>query len=768
MFSTDRAAEIAKHIFGIEGGAARLAGENDVNFHIKSVAGHNYILKISHPDDEINNIVLQNDILQMLQAESRRFHYPQLHLTLTGELLGMVLHHDGSSIVRLFSYTPGVIFADAIDHSPRLLEQLGNQVGHLSQALSHFHHPAANRYLKWDLMQSVWVEEHIQQIENVDDQSCVEYFLQKYKTEVMPVLPRLRQSVIHGDINDYNVLVSTSSDGKEYVSGFIDFGDAHATATICELAIAVTYAILNKPDPLKAAAHVIKGYHAVFPVQEDEIDILFYLIGIRLCVSVVNSAIRKKENPSDAYLVVSERAAWELLHQFRHINLDSAVDIFRQACRLPSVDSVASTYHSLLDSTTTSKSEIAIKRRKLIGKNVSLSYEHPLLITRGSGQYLYDENGKKYLDCINNVCHVGHCHPKVVKAGQEQMAVLNTNTRYLHENLTRYAERLVATLPSPLEVCFFVCSGSEANELALRLAETHTGRSEFLVLDHGYHGNTSRLVNISPYKFNGHGGNGKPDNVHVMPMPDPIRHSDELDMSLVNTKLAAFICESLPSCGGQVVLPDHYLQRIYSVVRAAGGVCIADEVQVGLGRVGSHFWGFETQSVVPDIVTIGKPLGNGHPIGAVITTRKIADSFCNGMEYFNSFGGNTVSCAIGLAVLDVIEEENLQAHALEVGSYLKQKLLDLKNKYSVIADVRGLGLFLGVELVESSATMMPAKKLATIVVNKMKDLGILLSVDGPYHNVIKIKPPLVFTKHDSDMLVMNLSDVLSQVGMISN
>lgn len=408
------------------------------------------------------------------------------------------------------------------------------------------------------------------------------------------------------------------------------------------------------------------------------------------------------------------------------------------------------------------KATILSLRQQHVARNIGLSYDQPLMLVRGEGQYLFDEQGRQYLDCVNNICHVGHCHPTVVQAGQQQMALLNTNTRYLHAHLAHYAERLVATLPPALEVCFLVCSGSEANELALRLAKTHTNRQHLAVLDNGYHGNTSALVDISPYKFNGPGGQGKPDHVQVLPMPDPLRDQVIPLVPPLHPQTAAFISESLLSCGGQIVLPDQYLSSIYSAVRAVGGVCIADEVQVGMGRVGSHFWGFATQGVVPDIVTMGKPLGNGHPIGAVVTTRAIAESFCNGMEYFNSFGGNPVSCAIGLAVLDVMEAESLQAHALTVGNYLQQSLLDLKRKHACIGDVRGLGLFLGIELVTDRVTNSPAAELARKLVNQMKERGVLLSTDGPYHNVIKIKPPMVFTKGDCDFLVAELDVVIAR------
>src|SRR5437763_3128789 len=395
-------------------------------------------------------------------------------------------------------------------------------------------------------------------------------------------------------------------------------------------------------------------------------------------------------------------------------------------------------------------------------------------------QYLYDEDGRAYLDVVNNVSHVGHCHPRVVRVGQEQMAVLNTNTRYLHENLVRYASRLCATLPEPLSVCFFVCSGSEANELALRLARTHTGRKDLIVVDVAYHGNTTSLIEISPYKFEGPGGTGAPPYVHKVPMPDVYRgeykqhdlhagekyarHVEQTILEIQNNQsdVAAFICESLLGCGGQIVLPQHYLKEAYRYIRNAGGVCIADEVQVGFGRVGTHFWGFGTQGVVPDIVTMGKPIGNGHPLAAVVTTPEIAASFNNGMEYFNTFGGNPVSCAIGMAVLDVIAEEQLQANALQVGRHLMDGLRKLMEKHAIIGDVRGLGLFVGIELVLDRESLVPAAAQASYIATRMRERGILLSTDGPFYNVLKIKPPLVFTQANADFLVATLDEILAE------
>lgn len=419
-------------------------------------------------------------------------------------------------------------------------------------------------------------------------------------------------------------------------------------------------------------------------------------------------------------------------------------------------------------------------RKKNIGKSLSISYHKPLKIVRGYMEYLYDHTGQAFLDARNNVPHVGHTHPRVVEAVKRQVAVLNTNTRYLHHNLILYAQRLREKLPSPLEVCFFVNSGSEANDLALRLAWDYTGKKDIIVIDNAYHGHLSSLVNISPYKFNGPGGKGRPSLTHVVPMPDPYRgvyrypekktgekYAQHLRKALAETEkegrgVAAFIFESLMGCGGQIVFPENYLKEAFKIVREKRGLCIADEVQVGFGRVGSHFWGFETQEVIPDILTLGKPMGNGFPLAAVVTTPQIADAFAPGMEYFNTYGGNPVSCAAGMAVLDVIEEEGLQQKAREVGGYLKGELERLKEKYPLIGDVRGKGLFLGLELVKDREKREPAPLQAEYLINRMREEGVLLSTDGPDQNVIKVKPPLVFTKDDADLLVSRLEKVLSE------
>lgn len=943
--------------YGIHGAITRLAGEYDENYQVTTHTQQHYLLKVSAAPAAI--IQIQDAVLLYLQEAQQTFQTPTLLPTLSGEY--HCAFPSTAHTVRLLSWLPGTLLGKVKYHTKALLNSFGQQVGALTRALSGFQHPAAKRQSKWDLQQATWIAEHLNAIQQLDGRACVAACIERFIQETAATLPTLRQSIIHGDLNDYNILV-TGELGKERVTGFIDFGDVIETATINELAIAAAYGLLNKPDPLMAVAEIIRGFHAIFPLQALELEHLFNLITMRLCVSVVNSALRKQAQPHEDYLTISEQPAWQALHLLSKIQPSFALYVFRDACGLPpcpqtkaitdwlsdyaasiapmfdvnlqtakktiynlspsGVDNVLqqhantitvgrynearciytseayhevvnhgseartihlgidiglpagdavyapldATIHSIQDNNTNqdygptiilehriaeknivfytlyghlsrasltlwqagqyiqrgtqlgeigtqaenggwaphlhlqiitdllgevgtfpgvarasqrniwlslcpdpnlllqlselranatlSTAALLTARTQLTGSNLKLSYDEPLHIVRGRQQYLFDATGAQYLDCVNNVSHVGHCHPAIVQAASQQLSQLNTNTRYLHENLIAFAKRLIATMPDSLSVCYFVNSGSEANELALRLAHAYTKKKNIVVLDHAYHGNTANLIAISPYKVNQSGQHHTPEHVSVLPLPDQLRQQHLTpNVEKFSQDTAAFICEALPSCAGQIELPAGYLQTVYQAASKVGAVCIADEVQTGLGRLGSHFWGFATQAVVPDIVTLGKPLGNGFPLGAVITTRAIADVFAAEMEYFNTFGGNPVACAVGNAVLAVIEEEGLQPHAWQVGQYLKTRLQALAAKYEFISEVRGRGLYLGIELSHAA--------LAAFVCNRMRERGILLGVDGPRHNVIKIKPPLAFTEENANTLVDQLEQVFS-------
>ncbi|PHN08290.1 aminotransferase class III-fold pyridoxal phosphate-dependent enzyme [Flavilitoribacter nigricans] len=981
-----------------------LPGEVDLNFYVETEDDKAFTFKVSRPQADEEAVDFQQEALQWLIQHTLPIELPYPIPNHQDQMLTLEQDEQGEErVLRMVQWVPGKVLAKTNPKSLDLLYQMGEASGALCKALQGFDHPAGHRFFKWDLARLPWISDHLDKIRDTDRRALVEYFIDAFHRKVAPVLPQLRTSIIHNDANDYNVLVRYVG-SRPVINGVIDFGDAIHTQTVNDLAIAIAYGIMDKPNPLEAAAVMVAGFHASLPLEPEEVELLYYLIGGRLAVSVTNAAVNKDVEPENTYLLISERPAWELLQKWSAIPAALAHYTFRQTCGweacpraaifrewaatydeapfvldvdpvdnritaldlrvgssefgnnesfnridrfdrtiqrmledaeadlgiggygevrpfyttdayqvagnngpewrtvhlgldvwgeagLPVVAPVAGKIHSIQDNqgdcdygptiilehevredltfytlyghlsadsldgkqigdavqagqviahignypvngnwpphlhfqimldllewegdfpgvafpeqrevwmsicpdpaliqprdlpvatTAADSGEIRRTRDVHLGKSLSISYDAPLHIVRGFGPYLYDVNGRRYLDTVNNVAHVGHEHPRVVRAGQRQMGILNTNTRYLHENITALAKELLATMPPELSVVHFVNSGSEANELALRMARTWRGHTDMIAVEVGYHGNTGAVIDVSSYKFDGRGGQGVPPNTQIVPIPDTYRglyrgndpqagskyaaHLDEVidRIGQADRAVAGFICESILSCGGQIELPAGYLREAYRKVRAAGGLCIADEVQVGFGRVGSHFWGFELQGVVPDIVTMGKPMGNGHPLAAVVCRPEVAEAFANGMEYFNTFGGNPVSCAIGRAVLQVIREEGLQENALNTGAYLRQGLLELQNRYEIIGDVRGPGFFQGIELVRHRETLTPAAAETTYIANRMRQLGILMSTDGPLHNVLKIKPPICFGRREVDFLIDTLDQVLQE------
>ena len=744
-FTAAAAARLARELYGIALAAEPLPSERDQNFVLRDEAGPRFVFKIANREEALEVLDLQNKLLERLAQNDTGLVFPRLVTGLSSLEIAPVEGENGAAFfARLLTWVDGVPMATVQPHSASLLRSLGEAIARVDQALAGFDHSAAHRVLYWDLRHADMAWRHLDLIP-ARRRGLLTPFIDAWQALEWDRLPA---SVIHNDANDYNVLVDQS--GARVVS-ILDLGDAVHSATVCDLAIAIAYAMLDKPDSIAAAAEIVAGYRAVRPLNEAETDALYTLAAARLCASVCYGASQARHAPANDYLSISNRPIWDLLTKLASFPTDWPREVFRRVCG-----------HAAGARTSASLAE---SRRRMLGRSLSLSYGEPLHIIRGWRQHLYDAGGRRYLDCVNNVAHVGHAHPRVNEAIARQSALLNTNTRYLHEHLAGYLERLTALLPPRLSVVYLVCSGSEANELALRLARAHTGRERIFVLDAAYHGNTSALVDISPYKFNGKGGRGKPAHVEIMPLPDtyrgPYRGADAGSRYAAHVAdaihrigpPAAFFAESASGCGGQIFYPPGYLAEAFDAVRAAGGVSVADEVQTGFGRAGSHFWMFQTQNAVPDIVTMGKPIANGHPMGAVVTTREIADSFANGMEYFNTFGGNPVSCAAALAVLDVIRDEGLQENARATGDYLLAGLRDLAARNPLVGDVRGRGLFLGIELTAGAAE-------ASALVDRMKDRGVLLSTDGPLHNVIKIKPPLVFDRHDADTLLAGLERVL--------
>jgi 4-aminobutyrate aminotransferase-like enzyme/Ser/Thr protein kinase RdoA (MazF antagonist) len=1001
------AVRIARELYGLECSAHSLPGEYDDNFHLIAKDSAGYTLKVMHPAREESFVGMQCGALSHLAKQASHLPLPRVIAARSGQPYSRFAIDNGATrLVWLLTFIEGTTLADAKPRSPELLASLGEWLAEIDHALLDFSHPAAQRDLKWDVSRSLSAREYVSYIGDSGRRALAQQFLKLFEAEAVPKFTQLRRSVIYGDANDHNVLVSAPWPQPRRVVSLIDFGDMHEGYTVAEPAIAAAYAILGQEHPIPAACSVLAGYHKKFPLNESEIGAFYPFLCARLAVSVINSAHRVSLVREDPYVTVSEPLAWEALERLARIHPRLAHYTFRDACALAPVPQAKKTLHWLTQNSPAAASVIpkdlrggdcvvldlsvgsplltadprnsseslmtpklqsllresnasvavgrynearpvytsalfagganptgerrtvhlgidlfvdpgtpvsspfdaavhafadngapldygpvvilkhladdglefftlyghlsreslsplhvgdritrgqvfarvgtaeenggwtphlhfqiildlldqgtnfpgvafpsqrdvftsispdpnlilgipeprfpAVERsvaatletrKNLLGPNLSISYAQPLRIVRGWRQYLYDDTGRAYLDVYNNVPLVGHSHPRVVEAAQRQLAVLNTNTRYLHENIVRYAERLTALVPPPLRVCYFLNSGSEANELALRMARAHTHREDIIVLEHAYHGNTTTLIDISPYKFTGPGGAGQKPWVHVAALPDDYRgphrrgeadlgkkyaaHVVEILQKLKSSGRAteAYIAETLPSVAGQIVFPSNYLAEVYRHVRAAGGVCIADEVQVGFGRLGTHFWGFEAQQVVPDILVLGKPIGNGFPLAAVITTPEIAASFNNGMEFFSTFGGNPVACAVGLAVLDILRDEDLQQNALRVGTRWLANLRDLQSSYPLIGDVRGSGLFLGLDLVNDPLSRAPATNQAAYIVNRLRERGILAGTDGPHHNVIKLRPPLIFCDSDATHFVATLADILQE------
>lgn len=732
----------------------QLNGYESKNYLIKTKS-KDFIYKTYKHTTSINATVeAENDVLLFLQQQFNSFVPKPIPYKDGSYVKTITPSHN--EIGRMLSFLEGEFLGDA-KHTPALFEALGTFLAKLDIELKQLtNYTIKARRCKWDLQYFELNRAYIADIADAKGRNIVTYFFNQFEEIVRPLIPELRKQIIHNDANEWNVLV----DGDK-IAGIIDFGDVAHTLLINELAIAIVYGCYDKEHPLDWAVILVKAYNNILPLQEKELKILYYLIAARLCTSVCNSAHARKANPDNTYTSVSENTAWKMLHHWLTINPLKAENEFRKAANFESHKTI-------------STEAVIIRRHKHISPILSLSYEEPIHMVRSAFQYMYDAEGNTFLDAYNNIPHVGHSHPKVVAAGQKQMAKLNTNTRYLFNELAEYTEKLLSYFPSQFNKVFFVNSGSAASDLAIRMANNHTGNSNMMVMELGYHGNTQTSIDISDYKFNNPKGQGQKQHIIKTALPDTYKGKYQnnnpnagslygkdaaVQIKASKVPISAFISEPIVGCAGQVPLPIGYLKEVYPAMRAQGGICISDEVQTGFGRVGHHFWGYEAHGVIPDMVILGKPIANGHPMGAVVCTEAIARSFEKGVEFFSSFGGNPVSCSIASAVLDVIEEEKLQENAKVVGQYYKSLFNTLMQTYKCIGDVRGEGLFIGVEIVKDNSKD-PNTALAHHIKNELRKQYILVSTDGPFDNVIKTKPTLCFSKANAQIVVKAIDAVL--------
>lgn len=739
----------------------------DQNFKVTSDQGIHYLVKIHDANEDRGVIDLQDAVIEKLSTTMSDIGFPTNFSNLSDDRSTIVKLDSGAEhVLRVLKFIDGTFLTDNTIKNSIDYTSVGEVVGRTDAALLGYQHSAASRIdIPWDMKNTHQVIPLSKHIDDPNKKRLVDYFFCQYECLIYGQLIQQRMSVVHGDLHGASILTSKVEDTHR-VSGIIDFGDTTYTYTICNLATAAADVYINSGHSMKAVNDLVRGYHGAFPLNESELDLLYFLIATRFCTYLSMAAYTQQNEPQNSHASLKEEKTWKALRSFIKINPVNAQQQFKESCDIKSTEK----------SHTAREKKHIEDRNHYFSKALYTHYKEPLYLHGGALQYLYTEDGKTYLDCVNNVCQWGHCHPHIVRSAQKQLASLNTNSRYIYEQMTEYAQRLTATLPDPLSVCYFVNSGSEANDLALRLARTITKQHDVIVIDTAYHGNSSVCTDISPHRIDRPGRPGLPDHVHKTLAPNTFSgpYTDEnagekyaQDIQRIIEKLqsdnkgvAAFIAESLIGTGGQIVLPKGYLEAAYQYVREAGGITIADEVQVGFGRTGNHVWCFEDQGVVPDIVTMGKPIGNGHPMAAVITTPEIAAAFDGGVPYFNTFGGNPVSCVTGLAVLDVLENENIQNNVIHLTEKMMKGLDNLKENYSCITDVRGLGLYIGVEI---DTHGKPDAELAEAIVEAMKQRGILLNTNGYGNNIIKIKPPLIIDEEDVAFILESLSIVLKQL-----
>ena len=765
-FTSQQVKDIAARLYNLTGKLIPMDSERDQNFRISIDNGNQFVIKIANSAEDPAVIDMQLKALEHISVVDPELPVPKISLSRNGLAIEQIRAENGTKhSIRILSYLPG----SPPKHDPseqELLRPIGSCLARLAWDLRGFFHPIANYELLWDLKHTSKLRPLLAHINDPNHRKLAKYFLDRFDQNVLPQLPKLRAQIVHNDFVPDNILVAMNDPGR--VVGIVDFGDMIHTALIIDLATSIARMIDGQADPVGAAREVILGYHEIIPLEDPELRILYDLIAARLTMLNVIASWRVMIHPYNKdYIIGGIERTWSTLEAWRAQDPADVTKKFFRVCGLWEIDKVNSirkvaneTHHSHL-----------ARRDRLLGPCTYLFYDTPLHIVRGEGVWLYDRDGNRYLDAYNNVAHVGHSHPHVVNAIAKQSSQLNTSTRYMHGHILELAEQITKQMPEPLSVCMFVCTGSEANELAWQMAKLVSGNSGALITKFSYHGGTDATTQFSTEKIP-----EKKLSSHVQTLFAPASDTTfrEPDSGIGNAitalgkkghRPAMLILDTAFVSDGIYTSPKGYLTTLFEKTRAAGGLCIADEVQGGFGRLGQHFWGFQFDDVIPDIVTLGKPMGNGHPIAAVVTRPEIAEALANDMGYFNTFGGNPVSCAAGLAVLEVIEKEALQQNALEVGQYLRDGLGVLQKDYPVIGEIRGSGLLQGVDIVKPDGSLDP--EMADRIMNHMRENGILIGTTGQHYPTLKIRPPIVFQKEHAELLLEALMKALEELTNIN-
>jgi len=731
-------------VYGITGALTELHGERDLNFRVDATDGRRYVLKVHHPDDSGDVVEMRSRAMAFVGRTDRGLPVPVVVPTPGGAIRAEISGSDGRiSDVQVVTFLEGA-HPETAKLDDAALVGWGRVTARLGRALRGFFHPAAGYRIQWDVRHTGTLRDRLELLDP-GARALVEAVIDRFDGRVAPRFEALRAQVVHNDMNPHNVLV----DGDDRIVGITDFGDMTHTALVCDLAVAIAEVLADRADGFAAVEPMITGYCAETPLEAEETTVLADLVAARAATDVVVTTWRRRHHPD---LEDLPDASLALLRRMEQASLDSLAAEFAEIGRRAS-----SLSRGPLPYRPRATSDLLHARSKVLG-GLELSYDEPLHLVRGEGVHLFDAEGRRYLDAYNNVPVLGHSHPAVAAALAEQSRLLVTNTRYLHESSVELAEQLLRHAPGGMERVLFVNSGSEANDVAWRIARALTGGSGALVTRFAYHGVTDATADLSPEAWP---QGCAPAHVGLLAPPgEPGTAGDALDqLGEAGHAPAALFVDPAFTSDGILGPASTWLADAASATRGRGGLLVADEVQAGYGRTGEHLWSVTTSGVQPDLMTLGKPMGNGFPVAAVLGRADLVDPFVEETGYFSTFGGNTLACTAALAVLRVIDEERLLQRAAATGALLRRLVEEVARRHDTVGTVRSWGLLLGIEIIDGDG--LPGPATARVAVNRLRALGVLVGTTGPARHVLKVRPPLVFGEGDAEMLASRLDDALS-------
>jgi len=769
QFSLNQVKAIVADLYRIDGDYRELNCERDISYRIRTKSGAAFVAKISNAAEPEGVVDFQIKALKHIAEQDSDLLVPEMIPTKNNKLFDWIRSDSGHRhMIRILTFVKGNAMDTTSEaFNPKTRYNIGVMVGRLTKSLRNFYHPYArsNDHL-WEMSRCLELRPYIRHLHDRSTRELCNKILDRAERFILPQVKRTRWQVVHHDAHPDNVLVDPQDPTR--VVGVIDFGDMLFGPVLADLAAASsTYD--EDTDPLDALCSTTAGFDSSFPLEENEIDLVYDMMLICLLVNTVIIGARDKLSDGGGSLHIENTGIYpRMLKRLWAVGREKAIKQIRKACRFP-----VYTARSEMDEVFPDRTKELLSKRRVSMGDVWYFYEKPLNFTRSQGPWLYTADGTAYLDAYNNVQQMGHANAHIATAIARQAASINVNTRYICDIVADYAARLTAELPEHLNACFFVNSGSEANDVAMQMARFASGHTGALIMEDAYHGMTETTMHLSPEIFE------PPAHVECLQAPDMYRgpfandadaaakYAADADRAIVDLsrrghKPAAFMVDTALCSNGVLMAPENYFNLVAHKVRSAGGMVVADEVQAGLGRLG-HMWGFKAQGLeIVDFITMGKPVANGFPFGVVITSRVLLNRFANEVDLFSTFGGNPVACAAGMALLDEIERRHLVNKSCELGDYFRYRLRRLAEKQSLIGDVRGKGMMIGLEFVSDHATKAPAIKQTSRLIELMREECILVSEAGP-KNVLKIRPNFSWEREHVDLFITTLDRGLSKL-----